>query len=207
MNGYSIFDERAGSWDTVPRMNLAKAVFEAIIARIDIHSSMNVLDFGAGTGLLSVSVSGMAGNVTAMDTSREMLAVLEGKLKERGITKVKTCYCDIFNDEHDSEAYDLVVSSMTLHHVQDVGFLFRRFFDVMKNGGIFAVADLDLEDGTFHSDNSEVYHYGFERGALFDLASAAGFRNIRHDIVHVMHKQRSDGTTGDYRIFLLSGEK
>ncbi|HPQ54807.1 MAG TPA: class I SAM-dependent methyltransferase [Spirochaetota bacterium] len=207
MKGTSIFDERAGSWDTAPRMSLAKAVFEAIHERTGINSSMRVLDFGAGTGLLSVAASVYAGEVTAMDTSGEMLSVLDVKLKDRGIRNVTTLYCDLLTDEHRPGYYDLIISSMTLHHVKDVPALFNRFYQVIKKGGIFAVADLDKEDGMFHSDNNGVHHHGFTRETLVEAAEAAGFRNIRHEIIHSMEKKRNDGSHAEYRIFLLRGEK
>lgn len=205
MKGTSIFDVHAGSWDTAPRMSLAKAVFEAICQRVAIDTSMKVLDFGAGTGLLSVAAGSRTGEVTAMDTSAKMLAVLDDKLRDREIRNIRTCHCDLVNEAHLRGEYDLIISSMTLHHVKDTALLFARFHDVLKTGGEFAVADLDAEDGMFHTDNTGVHHFGFSRDALIAAAADAGFRNLRYEIVHRMEKKRRDGTVGDYRIFLFTG--
>jgi hypothetical protein len=57
----------------------------------------------------------------------------------------------------------------------------------------------------FHSDNTGVYHFGFTPEVLLAAAADAGFRNLRHEIVHRMEKNRSDGTVGNYRIFLFTG--
>ncbi len=67
---------------------------------------------------------------------------------------------------------------MTLHHIQDIESLFRKLYQSLNSGGFLAIADLDLEDGSFHTDNSGVYHYGFEFNRLLKLAEDIGFIDL-----------------------------
>ncbi|NIV32583.1 MAG: methyltransferase domain-containing protein, partial [Anaerolineae bacterium] len=63
--------------------------------------------------------------------------------------------------------FDLIVSAMALHHVEDTERLLQRFHQHLSPGGGIALADLDQEDGSFHPPEVEgVFHDGFDRTAL-----------------------------------------
>ena len=68
---------------------------------------------------------------------------------------------------------DLVVSSMVLHHLPDVAAAFRRLRACLSVGGWIAVADLDAEDGSFHSDRTGVFHNGFDRQTVLEWLAQA----------------------------------
>ncbi len=38
-----------------------------------------------------------------------------------------------------------------------------------------AISDLDKEDGSFHTEDTGLYHFGFERDAITSVANLAGF--------------------------------
>ena len=86
MTATSRFDEAARTWDTPPRVEIARAVFGAIRDRGLVGPGTRALDFGAGTGLLTLAISDVAAEVTALDTSGEMLRVLGEKLAAGGVT-------------------------------------------------------------------------------------------------------------------------
>jgi 2-polyprenyl-3-methyl-5-hydroxy-6-metoxy-1,4-benzoquinol methylase len=57
MSGTERFDQVAGSWDEDPgRVALARAVAEQIRQQVPLMPQMDVLDFGCGTGLLTLAV-------------------------------------------------------------------------------------------------------------------------------------------------------
>jgi 2-polyprenyl-3-methyl-5-hydroxy-6-metoxy-1,4-benzoquinol methylase len=57
----STFDERAREWDTPERRMRAEAVADAIRANVALTPKMRVVDVGAGTGLLGLSLAGEVG--------------------------------------------------------------------------------------------------------------------------------------------------
>ena len=71
--------------------------------------------------------------------------------------------------------YDLIFTSMVLHHIEDVPALLSLFAAWCAPGGRLAIADLEAEDGTFHSDMTGVMHKGFDRNELASLIESAGF--------------------------------
>jgi len=66
----------------------------------------------------------------------------------------------LFDPMHDTlpEQFDLLFSSMLLHHIPDTLAFFQRCHPWLKPKGYLAVADLDREDGSFHQDHTGVAH-------------------------------------------------
>lgn len=196
------FDDAAKEWDSGDiRPNIAGAVFNTLASRIALLNTMNVLDFGAGTGLLSFKIAPLVRTVTGVDLSRGMLEQLEAKNTES--LSVKPLLQDIMKMPLDQKFHG-IVSSMAMHHVEDTAQLFQTFYGHLERDGFIAIADLEEEDGTFHAQhgNDGVHHFGFNKDTLRETIEKAGFKNVRfHDAYCV---KREDG---QYPIFLVTAMK
>ncbi|OGV71400.1 MAG: hypothetical protein A3K19_01425 [Lentisphaerae bacterium RIFOXYB12_FULL_65_16] len=200
------FDRLAAEWDANPgRVAVARSVADAIRRDVPLRRDMDVLDFGAGTGLLSLSLLPDVGQVTAVDASGEMLAVLEAKVRTAKLANVRTLQCDVRSDPLPRAAFDLVVSSMVLHHIPDPAAVLTALVASLRPGGGVAIADLDHEDGSFHTDPQGVFHHGFERSEIRRLAEAAGLTNVCTRDAHVITRPDSEGKPQAYSVFLLTG--
>lgn len=201
------FNGIAAHWDEDPkRVQMAEAVAKSMLAALTPRGSEQVLEFGCGTGLITLALAPHVAHITAMDSSTEMLAVLRRKCEHRKVGNLTLRQGGVPGDLPDI-SYDLVVSSMTLHHVADVGRLFGVLFDRLKPGGQVAFADLDSEDGSFHGDTPGVAHHGFERTGFQRLLGHAGFAAIRFSTAYKAHKQDERGATREYSIFLAVARK
>ncbi len=189
MSGTGRFDQAAATWDGEERrVRLAQGVTEAIVKRCALPADLDVLDFGCGTGLVSLALRPLVRSVTGVDTSRGMLDVLERKVSEQGLEGVHAVLVSPDTPLAVAGRFDLVVSSMALHHVADLAPLFARFREHLRPGGRVALADLDLEDGTFHEDATGVVHLGFERRAFAALLAAAGFVDVEMETATITRK-------------------
>lgn len=177
----SAFDARAQTWDDDPRRrNMAASIFAALEQAVPLRADMAALDYGAGTGLLALALAARVRRVLAVDASAGMLAVLAEKARAAGGVHVETLHADFAQDSLPAGPFDLVASAMTLHHVADVAGLLRKFCALLAPGGHVALADLDLEDGSFHGAGAAgVHHLGFDRAALARQLAAAGFADVR----------------------------
>ncbi|MFO8024402.1 class I SAM-dependent DNA methyltransferase [Thiohalophilus sp.] len=193
-----LFEEKSRDWDTNEMITaLSVGIGSAIVERIPLSSDMSVMDFGAGTGLISAHIAPHVNNIVAVDVSGSMLEKLAAKPELQG--KVEICCQDILEAPL-KQKFDLIVSAMALHHVEDTVKLFGRFADSLRSGGRVALADLDREDGTFHpADVEGVFHHGFERDALESLMREQGFTDIRFSTAHVVNKEEAD-----YPVFLVT---
>ena len=195
------FNEKAGVWDADDRRKqLSSAIGSSILAHIPLHDRMEVLDFGAGTGLISAYVAPRVHKIVAVDTSEAMLAALAAKPGLRG--RVEAICVDITENPLD-KCFDLVISAMAMHHVPDTAALIKSFADHLKPGGKLALADLDTEDGSFHPDEAAgVFHHGFDRSELQKMLENQGFADVRFFTAHTMVKDRKE-----YPIFLVTATK
>ncbi|WP_343445114.1 class I SAM-dependent methyltransferase [Micromonospora schwarzwaldensis] len=102
-----------------------------------------VLDLGAGTGLLSLLLSAAVPGVrlTLVDGAPAMLAVATGHLAARGVPH-RTVHADLA-DPLPAGRYDAVVSALAIHHLDDDGkrSLYRRAADALVPGGVFVNAE------------------------------------------------------------------
>jgi putative AdoMet-dependent methyltransferase len=159
-----------------------------------------VMDFGAGTGLISGQVASKVGRITAVDISEAMLEKLSAKPELKG--KVKTVCQDITRQPLD-EKYDVIVSAMAMHHVKDTDNLAKTLAAHLKTHGKVALADLDKEDGTFHPEGTEgVYHSGFDRQAMKSILEKNGFEDIEFVTAHTVNKEDRS-----YPVFMVTATR
>lgn len=188
------FDSVAAQWDQQPRrVELARAVSIAMIKEAQPGTSMRMLDFGCGTGLVTLALAPLVHEVVAADSSQGMLEQLSAKLIDSGINNVTP-----FLLPHDGlgellPPFDLVVSSMTMHHISDVAGLIRMFQVVLNTGGQLCIADLAAEDGNFHDDPTGITHHGFSNEEMLHLFCGAGFSDVRTLWVMDVEKRRGNG--------------
>jgi SAM-dependent methyltransferase len=136
-----------------------------------------------------------------------MLDVFKTKIENKGITNVKAKYQDPEDGDALDGQYDLIVSSMSLHHIKNVGPLLKQFYGITAPGGHLCIADLDLDDGQFHESNEGVFHFGFDRAELGKAFTEAGLRDIKSRTAAEISKPISSGGTRTFSIFLISGRK
>ncbi len=204
------FDHAAATWDEKPsRITVMKAVGEAILQEVQLTKSMNVLDYGCGTGLLGLFLLPHVASVTGADNSTGMLEVLQKKIGDGRFGNMKTVLLDLEHDPVPADRYHAVVSSMALHHIADTEKILRAFYQLLQPGGVLGIADLDKEPGNFHDPDAAdgVHHHGFNRLQLESLAARIGFTDSKTVIAHIIRKPVTGGTECDFPIFLLIAKK
>jgi predicted TPR repeat methyltransferase len=202
------FDAEAATWDENPfRVKLAHDVARAIIGTVNPGPDTDVLDFGSGTGLLTLALQPHVRSVTAVDTSQGMLDVLDAKVRAQKLPNVRTRLVDLERGDALEGKYDLVVSTMTFHHIRDVGVLLDRLSGVLTSVGWLAVADLDSDEGKFHDTPEGVFHNGFDRSVMMKYFEHAGFESVRNRTAAMMAKPSPSGEMRTFTIFLMTGKK
>lgn len=202
------FDAEAATWDESPaRVQLAEDVTTAIREEVPLTSDMDVLDFGCGTGLISLRMAPFVHSVTCVDTSQGMLDVLKRKVEEKRLSNVFLRRLEGASLDGIDGRYELILSSMTLHHIADVEALIRKFAALSTPGGCLCIADLDPEGGRFHEDHTGVSHHGFNRESLSEIVLRCGYADVRHRTAALVLKPDAKGQMASYSVFLMTGTR
>lgn len=201
------FDAVAGKWDQEPRrVQLAQDVVDAIKREVPLAREMEALDFGCGSGLVTLGLHPFVGRITGADSSQGMLDVLQQKLQEKKVGNVSAKLLDLELQGLDG-CYDLIVSSMTMHHVQDVAALIGSLAMALKPGGWLALADLESEDGRFHDEATGVLHHGFSREYLTGEFARRGLSEIRVVAAATVEKGGGAQALRSYPVILCVGRR
>ncbi len=199
----SAFDDRAATWDDNPgRVLLAGKIGSAILEEIPVTAETTAMDFGCGTGLVSLKLAPALKSITAVDGSAGMIDVLERKLKTAGVDNIAALHLDVTRAALPRASFDLIFSAMVLHHIADTAHLLAAFFEALKPGGRVALADLVTEDGSFHGNLPDVHHLGFDPDTLKREMEAAGFSAVTARVIHNIPKNSTE-----YPVFLMVGKK
>jgi 2-polyprenyl-3-methyl-5-hydroxy-6-metoxy-1,4-benzoquinol methylase len=202
------FAAAAATWDENPgRGKLALAVAGTIRRAVKLDPEMDAMDYGCGTGLVTLALQPFLRTVLAVDVSPEMLQLLDRKLEGEEIENVSTLRLDLATDEPPDARFHLIFSSMTLHHVADPAALISRLGGLLHPGGALCLADLDAEDGSFHPDKTGVAHSGFSAEQVQGMFTAAGLREVRSAVACVIPRPQPEGGVREYPVVLTVGVK
>lgn len=192
------FDQKAATWDDDPaKRERARVVAGAIRTALPLAASMRMLEYGAGTGLVTQQLGSDVGPVTVADSSSGMVAVLRAKAAAGVLGDATVWELDLGRDPVPDGRFDLVVTVMALHHITDVPPVLRAFATLLEPGGHLCVVDLEAEDGSFHADEAMDVHDGFDRDDLLSLLEDAGFVDVRFSPSGTVEKHGRD-----YPLFL-----
>ena len=114
------FDRSARNWDQNPlHAERNQAIADAIVARVSLHGKVRALEFGCGTGELTIRLAPYVESVLATDASGGMIEQLEGKLTGSAKSGITPRQLDLLAGPLPEGPFDLIYSAMTLHQYGD----------------------------------------------------------------------------------------
>lgn len=171
----SFFDKRADGYED-HMMQFVSGADEYYIETakyIPKDNGLKLLDLGCGTGLELEEIFKVNPTIkfTGIDLSTKMLEKLteKYKLKKEQITLVNKSYFDV---DYGKNAYDSVLSVMTLHHFthDEKLKLYKKVYDGLVHGGTYVETDYVAEDQEY-----EDYFYSELRRIKTELNITEGF--------------------------------
>ena len=202
----SEFDIKANDWDK-NNVNLERAreIANQLLEIVPFRPEMKVMEFGAGTALLSFMLKDLFTSITLIDNSREMIRICNEKIAQTKSAHIKAIKIDL-ETEYFEDKFDVIYSQMAFHHVSDIGKIVHKLHHLLKEGGMLAIADLYPEDGSFHGEGF-TGHLGFDPEWLSELLNQSGFENVTFNECFVQKQINSDGKQKEYPIFLMIASK
>ena len=200
------FDGFANNWDTERRTKRAKIIADEIAVTVNPKENSSAMEFGSGTGLISFNLKDNFSHITLIDTSKFMIDNLDFKIENSKINNMVTRQIDIIENDID-EKFDVIYSSMALHHIKDTNEILGKFYKLLNSEGFLCIVDLDEEDGSFHKNDADFEgHNGFNQEQLKQMLINIGFKDVE---AHTFFKDKKmiDGEEIEYSLFILKAEK
>lgn len=175
----NVFEQMAKRYDTIERMDLAKVIVKEVRTELQNSKSKSLIDYGSGTGLVSLELLDLVDSVLLIDSSKQMLDVAEAKISHKGITNAKVLYSDFTQETPELKA-DIVLMSLVLLHIPDTIKILHVLFNILNNGGKLIIIDFDKNDKIQHPK----VHNGFSHEELKRRLLEVGFKSIEIKSFH-----------------------
>jgi ubiquinone/menaquinone biosynthesis C-methylase UbiE len=149
------FKDWSNEYDqTLGKMKRHHRLLDLAVQLSGVRDGERVLDLGCGTGLLSLKFIKQADcQVTAIDSSPEMLAIFKNKIESLSLADRIACLPgDAASPRFKDQTFDVAASTVVLHHVQDKLPMLRKIAAILKPGGRFVLGDVDLDTTGDHAD-------------------------------------------------------
>jgi SAM-dependent methyltransferase len=145
-------ERRAGGWgeDLEAFYGSGREAVEACLALASLAAYDRALDYGCGTGRLSIALAARFSRVTAVDISPAMLEVLVDRAAARGFTNISTATP---RDMPTHEDHDFAISLLVLQHIESrrgIGRAIAEIAGSLRSGGV-AVIELAARPRTIRA--------------------------------------------------------
>ena len=198
------FESLAKQWDSKPQRVKGAMIFVDKLKEFLPQDMTNydVLDYGCGTGLVSFGFANNVKSILGLDSSNAMINIYNEKSKKINMNNINAELHDINIQNLDTNSFDLVVTNMTMHHIKNTNSFIEKLSNSLKNDSYLCIADLKKEDGTFHSNNDGVEHFGFS----FDIVKSY-FSNNNLDIISSGTLENINKGSNNYEVFYIIGKR
>lgn len=162
---------------------------------------IDIVDLGAGEGMMAQLLAQRAKSVTCVDNSHSMVEVGTALALKNGLANLSYKLGDIEHTPLSDNRFELAFLSQALHHAQHPSRAVEEAFRILKPGGQLIV--LDLKEHSFEKAR-ELYAdvwLGFTENTLYGFLKGAGFERIE---VTVVAKEQEDP---GFQTLLASGTK
>lgn len=201
------FKNRAKNWDNDKRIQRSKIIAEKIDEIVGEHKDSSIMEYGCATGLISFNLIDKFRKLTLMDSEEEMINIVKKKVIDYKISNVFPVKIDLTNQMYLEEKFDLIYTSLTIHHILDIEKIIKTFYNLLNPKGTLFITELDKEDGSFHINHKNFNgHNGFQHEVMEQALANAGFSNIKSETFFYGKKTYKEKVI-PYSMFYTIGKK
>ena len=142
------FEDWSNDYDrTLGKIKRHHKLLDMAVRMSKVKNGERVLDIGIGTGLTTLKFLSKAKcTVVGVDNSRDMMSVCQGKIDKLGLSADVECHImEATALAFPAASFNIVVSTVTLHHVKDKLPVLKTIRSLLKKGGRFVLGDLDVD--------------------------------------------------------------
>ncbi|NHI94535.1 MAG: class I SAM-dependent methyltransferase [Candidatus Lokiarchaeota archaeon] len=151
----NIFQKEARNYDMIIKRIIPfyDEILETLVSCIPfpVEKKIKIIDLGSGTGTLALKLKKKYPNaaIKCLDIAEDMIKISKQKLNQ--YLEIQFQVEDLHNFDF-NEKYDLIISSLALHHLRgDINKkkFFKKIINNLSSGGCFYNADVTLATNEF----------------------------------------------------------
>jgi len=152
------------------------AIADAVRRAVPNASGLTLLDYGCGPGHIGLRLADHFGAVIMVDI--DPVAVDQVRADATNLPNVDVQVMNASDADATTLHANVVVASLSLHHVEDIGRVLDGLARVAPGGRLF-VFDMDFDGGAYHAAEPEYAHIvGFDRAELVSTVCAHGYQDV-----------------------------
>ncbi|OFI47257.1 methylase [Floricoccus penangensis] len=168
----NVFNSMANNYDNYDRKKLADVIRLEISKYLSNDSSNDILlDYGGGTGLVSLPIVENFKKVIIADSSKQMLEIALDKINIGNISNASIL---LVNDTTLLPNADIVILSLVLIHIPDTETILNKIYKILNPNGKVIIVDFDKNEKVNHP----MIHNGFQHEELKAILEKEKFKNI-----------------------------
>lgn len=191
-----VFDEMASRYDNEERARVAGIIAAEIRGTLGDTQSQTAIDYGCGTGLVGLPLAGCFRQLLMVDSSPQMVELLQGKIERDRLTNVRALCADFAAGVPEDLQADIIFMAQVLLHIPDTQHILRQMRRLLPSCGRLIIVDFDKEESIDHP----LVHNGFVQEDLMALARGAGFSAAQ---AHTFYHGQRLFMNQDASLFLL----
>lgn len=172
------FNHKAESFDSPQNRFIADLIRQELEKQVVDFSDKHILDFGGGTGLVSLPLATQSKSVMLVDISDKMLEQAHLKVKKQAINNVHLLRQDLLSTPL-NQLFDIILVSRVLHHMSNIEETLNVFRNHLADDGQLFIADFVKTDTN---------HHGFHLVDLEGKLSQSGFSSVQSQIIYSADK-------------------
>ena len=120
---------------------------DQLFSMLPINKTDNILDFGAGTGYLTIPAAKMVdGQVFALDIDPHMLEIINSKALDAKLTNIQMVQGNTETIPLPNDSIDIAIASLVLHEVKPLATTLQQINEVLKEGGYFVCVEIEAKE-------------------------------------------------------------
>lgn len=194
------FEQMAHKYDQPYRIQLAQIITQETNQLLNHTTYHSLLDYGGGTGLVTLNIDHHFEQVTLMDASSQMVDIFNDKILALEKTSIETHVGDILLDNHPlkQSTYDVIFLSLVLLHSGDYKALLHKLYTHLNPGGMLILVDFDKNENIQHP---KVYN-GFKHAHIMNVFAEL---DLTHTHINTFYSGEKIFMNQDASLFIASG--
>ncbi|PLW59950.1 class I SAM-dependent methyltransferase [Lactococcus lactis] len=194
MGNIDKFDLIADKYDTDERREISDIITKKVASEVELAGKV-LLDFGCGTGLVSLPLADRLKKLELYDASEKMSAIVSEKIKNSNLSNARVVKLDSV------EKADLIILVQVLLHEKEVEPLLKELYHLLNPAGQLVIVDFDLLET--NKENLLVYP-GFNQEKLSDSLKKLNFERIKSEN---FYKGKKNFMNTDAEMFIMIADK